>query len=871
MVSKKSYARGIFLSSLGLWAMHLHAQDSDKTEVTDTVELQRVEVTGSRIKQVNVEEAQSVISIDREMIERAGVTNLSDLLRKLPQNGAGSYSETFTNSFAPGAAGVSLRGLGQNRTLVLVNGRRFPNYGFSQNITVAFVDLNSIPLAAVERVEVLKDGASAIYGADAVAGVVNIILRSDYSGAEFSGRYGGADGLFDRSFSLASGSVNEKSSLMFVVDYFYRSSLMSKERSYSRSADQRPRGGFDIRSSYGNPGSFFLDSDADGSFDTQVVDPACPPQSIRSTGSGQTCAFNFNPYSTLIPETERMGGVISWKREITPSVHAFADVVARHVETSQQMAPTPITYRPLVPSDHPANPFGQDAALAYRTTEAGARRSEIETDLLRTVFGFSGFINTGLGWDWEVAYLFGRSHTTDKGVGGYIFQDQFSDALISAAFNPFGGATNDAGVLNGFSARTSREAESEIYGGDGVISGSLFNLPTGPVGLALGGEYRKETLEDRPDSLSEQNLIVGSGGSRSSGSRDMLAGYAEVSVPVHSTLELQLAVRAEDYSDFGDTASPKVGLRFQPIPSVMLRATYSESFRAPSLSEAYLGQSLAYDTLRDGARCDVTGADEDCGATQYDIVSGGNPDIQPEESEAFTIGLFWQPLDDLTLAFDYWNYAITDSITSDSQGILDEFGTDPNFVKRYAPSFEDVKLGIPGQIDTVYDFYFNSGGEKTQGIDLSGSYRLPLESWGQWRVQVNLTRVLEYEMQVQDGDPYEDMLGKRTPLGGSRPEWKGSAALMWDKGVWGASLIARYVDEFDDVEYVSRSVASFTTFDAQVQYRLGRTNTVFNIGVDNMFDKDPPFSADQDFDQGYDWSVHDATGRLWYIGLQQSF
>ncbi|MEN8179742.1 MAG: TonB-dependent receptor [Pseudomonadota bacterium] len=813
----------------------------------DPAALEKVEVTGSHIKRVDIEGPSPVLVIDRKDIDASGGSTVAEVLRSITSNTGPSFDEKFTNSFAPGSSGISLRGLGQDATLVLLNGRRMANYGFAQNINDSFVDLNSIPLGAIERIEVLKDGASAIYGSDAIAGVINIILRKDFDGAEATVDYGASDKNDGNTsgFNLLTGTTNANSNLTFNLNYFRRKAVMLSDRDFSASANhdgQEDNDGYDFSSS------------------------ANPVSNVRSAETGDWLAingfFDYNPYITMIPATERLGAMINYNRELTADVNLYTQLIFNQNQTDAQAAPTPLfgdNEDVVVSADNPYNTYGEDVYTRWRMLEAGPRLSHIETDSYRFLTGLNGMVGA---WDWDAGFNFSRSKTVDTG-SNYINRLALISAIDEGEINPFGTTENDPDTMESIKASTSRTAVSEQKGLDAKTSTEIMELDAGSVGLALGMEYTEQSLKDSPDKLSEEGQIIGSGGTSSEGDRELTSAYVELSVPVLETLEMQLAVRHENYSDFGTTTNPKVALRFQPTDWVMVRGSWGTGFRAPSLPELYLGASESHNFLIDTTRCEITGADADCGGSQYQVVFSGNPDLDPEESTSWYLGLVVEPMDDLTIGIDYWKYDHTNIIDTDTQYILDHEDAYPDVVVRSDPAFD----GDPGEIIYINDSFINISDQKTDGFDLDIKYEFDIEGIGDFGVQTVATYVRSFERRPVADEPYEELLGTY-----QYPKWRATAALDWERGDYKARLATNYIDSYeqfytdwdDEISYVD----SMWTWDAQFVYS-GIESTDITLGVLNLTDEEPPFSNSEI--EGYDFATHNPMGRFIYTRLNYAF
>jgi outer membrane receptor protein involved in Fe transport len=546
-------------------------------------EPQEVIITGSRISRASDFESPSpVVTVGHEAIEKSGYNNLQQLMERIPINGNGAFSTRGNNqdSTANGAASISLRGLGADATLVLVNGRRVAVSPFAESVTTNFVDINSIPVAAIDRVEVLKDGSSAVYGSDAVAGVINIVLRKDFTGFETSVGYGSVtDGPYDeRTASAIWGTGDEDSNVTVIFDYFKNTTLFNTDRGGAGSSNQTARGGQDFRSSRGYPGRFTVDG-------VTRRDPACPSDSI----AGETCLYDFGVWNLLIPEAERTGLMLLAHQDVGGGIEFFTEIAAQHNTSVAQGAPTPLdeTANMTVPANHPNNPFPGATTIGigrYRTVDAGPRQWDIETDNLRGVLGLRGSLGQ---WKWEVAAQRARSESDQTGdrSQGWVRTDFLQNEINAGRYNPFGGVQNPQSVIDAITTSLVRRGRSQLKMYDAQISGDLFQMPAGPVRMAAGAEYREESVRDTPDDQFQRGLIFGTEAIAAAASRDNKAAFVELSVPLLKGLELSLAGRYDASSDSGTSTTPPVALRWSPIESLALRASWGTGFRAPSLAQ----------------------------------------------------------------------------------------------------------------------------------------------------------------------------------------------------------------------------------------------------------------------------------------------
>ncbi|MBV6423047.1 MAG: Vitamin B12 transporter BtuB [Steroidobacteraceae bacterium] len=840
---------------------------------------EEVVVTGSRIARgSDFENPSPVTTVSREDIENSGYSNLQQLMEKLPANGAGAFSTRGNNqdSTANGAASISLRGLGADATLVLVNGRRVGISSFAENITTNFVDINSIPVAAIERIEVLKDGASAIYGSDAVAGVINIILRKDYQGLEVSGGYGSVtSGPYDESTASAIWGIgDDDSNLTLIFDYFKNTTLYNKDRGSLGTADQTARGGQDFRSSRGYPGRFVVDG-------VTTIDPACPPAST----AGQTCLYDYGPWNLLIPKAERTGLMLLGHQALGGGVEFFTEIGVQHNNSFAQGAPTPLdeSANLSVPVTHPNNPFpGATTILLgrYRTVDAGPRQWDIETDNLRAVAGLRG--KFGAGWDWEVSAQRARSKSEQSGDKsmGWVRTDFLQQEINAGRYNPFGGVQNPASVIDAITTNLVRRGKSELTMYDGQLTGELFDMPAGKVRMAAGIEYRDESISDVPDDQFQRGLIFGTEAVSAAGSRDSWAAYVELAVPLYTGLELSLAGRFDDYSDFGDTTNPKIAVRWAPIDSLAFRASWGTGFRAPSLAQIGLGPSQESQFFVDTYGC-AAGVPGACIPLDYNIIFSGNPDLDAEESESYNIGVAWKPTPSAELSLDYWDIKQKHKIEEAPFGFIYQTycGTQSSTVcVRSAP--------LPGQtlgtLQSINSGFQNIGEQTASGLDFSGSFRFDLAG-GTLSTGLIYTHLLKFE-KVELNLAGTAFVTR--PLEGEYeyPEDRATLSGDWSNERWGVYAALNYIGPFQDapdadfdgvLDYdtvKTRDVGSFTTLNLQARY------TAFDhlklvLGVDNALDEKPPFAiGDGDADlYGYVQNVHNPRGRFWNFKAVYTF
>jgi len=815
-----------------------------KQEAEKKAKLSKIEVTGSHISRLDLEGPTPLLVLDKDYIEQSGASTTYELLSKLPLNNGALVNENKTQGTTPGASTINLRGLGQGATLILINGRRIANYSYPLAGAATFVDLNSIPLAAIERVEVMKDGASAIYGADAIAGVVNVITRKNYVGTEVTAGYGvSQEGDADEtSFSLVTGKGSDKSNLTFTLDYFKRDGFLLGARDFSRTADHtisQPEFGIDY-TTFGS-GTNTLDGH--------------PANYVSTDFATQVFNNNFdpNPYISAVPDSERVGGTVSFNVDINEEFSFFTRAFLGRVTTNEQAAPMSTIFGDgiIFPAAHPTNPEGVDLILFWRMTDLGPRKDEIVTDNQNIVAGFKGIIKD---WDFEAAVNYGRSESVLTG------QNYYSASALQTAFNndqldPFG--TSSAADLNAIRISVKRMAESETIGADAKVIGEISQTDAGPINLALGVETRRDELIDTPDSQIESGDVPGQSGTRSSGHRSLLSTFAELNIPVSDKTEMQLAARIDDYSDFGTTTNPKIAVRYKPVSNLVLRASAGTAYKAPPLPSMYSSTTgIVTESVVDTTRCLAVG---DCSSRRRNGTLTGNQDLESEESTSFFLGAVFEAVKNFTVGLDYWKYEMSNVISYDTQYILDNEAAFPGVVVRGAP----VIPGDPGPILSIDDKYRNVAKVETDGIDLDLRYVWMTDS-GSVTLRSLTSRTLSYRRQ------FTPESGLTTELGEFRnPKIRSALMLGWQGGDIGVSLTGNYIGEHKDRNYnLSHTIDSYTTWDTQFRYQ-GWKNTKLTIGINNLLDEDPPFSNNDNL--GYDYTLYDPTGRFYYASLNYQF
>ncbi|WP_163369527.1 TonB-dependent receptor plug domain-containing protein [Endozoicomonas acroporae] len=879
--------RGVLLSATLLSAPVLTYAEEAETSSTEEVEkLEKIKVTGSRLQGIDITGAAPIQVITREDIDKGGFSDLSQLIDSVSANN-GALPETFSGGFSDGAKGTSLRSLGVNRTLTLINGRRVATYGFAENLTGSFVDLNSISLGAVERVEILLDGASSIYGSDAMTGVVNIILRNDYEGQQVWADVSVPDGGGERaSVSYLGGTSTDNANVMVSLNYNTTKPLTYFDRDYAKDPLKEnitENSIKDSRQTFGGPGAPFVINLANGQ---RVATDDCGMGERFTYPSGNTYCLSYYD-KTFVPEREQISAVMTGAYNFDSGVELFADAQLSVNNTKYERANT-FVYTVRHPdlgfydaaamglSELPGISGVSQAIVAWQMDDLGKLKSDIDTYSGRTVVGGRGTWDM-LGdfgrfndWDWETAagYSISKTKSTTHNMAKKDVLDNAVDNyeyfyISGLDLNALTGGTigvtetNSAETLDKIRTSTTRKGTSELYFVDFNTTGSLFELPAGDAHLVVGGELRWEKGEDKPDAQIKAENIHNFGGTGSKGSRNIQSVYSEMNIPIHETLEGIVAVRHEEYSDFGGTTNPTVKLRFQPMDEVMFRGSWGTGFRAPSIAEKFTERSSSFTSVKDTTRCDQYKAanpgDQNADGSKYcragstNIISNANDKLGAETSESFNFGVVMQPADSLTLKADFWQVEIDDVITRLSPKHMVENESDySEFIDRKPASSDDLADGVTsGEIDSISTRMINVNSEMANGVDLEVKYSYDHYAYGAFGVNFRTSYLNELEVNSQ----FEGV--KEYAGDFAYPRWKARLGLNW---VWQQdhdfSLFTNYRHHYTDTTVNASSesadgeplrISSLTTFDLTYQY-TGIKDLVLQVGAINLFDRDPGFS-----------------------------
>ena len=933
MLKKTKLCTGLMVACGGVLLSAGQSSFAQNTGSTQTLE--RVTVTGSNIKRTDTETASPVQVLTRQDIERTGKQSIQEILRTVTADGQGSIPASFTNGFASGSAAVSLRGLGVNSTLVLVNGRRMTTYGLADDGSRTFVDLNTIPLELVDRVEVLKDGGSAIYGSDAIGGVVNIILRKNYTGATVGGTYGQSghsDGQTGRAFATYGlGNLDtDKFNAFFSVEATSQNNIWSRDRGFIGQSDLRDRDFWDLTN--GAP-RFYLGATTPSTtspFGVTRTPPAgtgprinvipCDP-SIVDPDTG-LCRFNFRGDGQEIqPKVDRLNIFTRGTLQFNPSLQAYAEVGFFQTKTRSNGTlggnndsgvfnpadpANPIVHGLMtLPAGHPDNTFGVDRTLAYAPAELGGRDQVTKSEVVRIVTGLQG---TTAGWDFDVgaAYIKSRLENTNK---GFIRYSVMQDALNNGTYRINSPNTTSPDVLAAVSPDLRTTPTSEVKLIDFKASRELMPLQGGSLGLALGAEIRWEAANNPPVPFTDIGDIVGLGFSEFSANRRVTAMFGEVTAPVTKWLELSGALRYDHYSDFGDSFTPKFGFKLKPWDQFAIRGTYAEAFRAPGPAEVG-GTSFGF--------------------TNYNILSIGVPGIQPETAKSYTLGLIFEPIPGSSATVDFWRIKRKNEIVqADPASIIpatqcinvcDGTAGNPDLRNAVAGGAQPntfLYYDSDGNLQTVAGPYTNANRTTTEGVDVELRHKMRLGEAGNLSANLNWTHVKKFERTLATGETFE-YAGTHGPIvlssGGGTPKDRATFTLTWDRGPFAITGALNYIgsikyqdhkgemaidngdgtvtDPSNGLVYNSNGdlncsvftisgnpyngckLPSFYTFDLFGRW-VPTKNWEVNLSIQNVFDKKAPFDAYLAIPYGINynqsWHQAGAVGRFWTIGAKYTF
>ncbi len=897
---------------------------------------EKIEVTGSSIKRVHDEGATPLQIITKEDIDRAGITSAEQLVMLLSANGTSADNMSSNVAFSVNAnenrnsnsvAAANLRGLGASSTLILLNGRRVSTHGARGNA----VDLNAIPLAAVQRVEVLKDGASAIYGTDAIGGVINFIMKKDFRGVQLNAstnvtQQGG--GKSTRASVV--GGIGDLAKDGFNIVASYTVDRQEKLRGAQRSfvnGNQPDRGltpdtggsPFATQNSAANTGMGVnpTGSPIIGSYTLPVTSIALNRANLLSFenacntiqdgfqyradvlgpafyNSARGCSYDYGKQRVLIQPNDRQNLVARGTWAFAQNHTAIMELVGSRTEATNQFEELQLTTSIAAGSAYPVNgPFYQslrayiptfrnDLPIAYRwrCLACGPRESTNVSTAFRAMVALEGTLGK---YDYKLGYSQAGNRAGSTLANGYFRTLELNAALGSGLINPWlraGQTQTDAAMALLNAARANG---TSLFGGeaglnqfDGSVTGELFNLPAGAVSAAVGFDVRNESYKFRNDATSVAITGAPFDTAINRATRDVKATYAEIAIPLLKSLEVTAAVRNDRYSDFGNTTNPKYTFRFNPFNFILFRGSYNEGFRAPSFFQLYSigGASPLAQNINDPILCPTFVATNAACGIRVDQISGGNAFLKPEVSKQHTLGVVLSPTSWLTITADTWEVKRTKRIfllsVTGVNGVLANFQTFPDSFIRNAA----------GQLTAIRAGYVNADGDIAKGTDFSIAANWKAMG-GTWRAGLDGTRMRSYQSRIFTTRDYAQAVGGSWDAANLYLKWKHNARVSYTKGNWSSTLSQSYASGYKDfvpdgvafAPNFNPNVKSYTLYNVSATYKGFKDLTIIG-GIQNLLNTDPPFTAaNVDFSPGTAWDARVANprGRAFTVNLTYNF
>jgi iron complex outermembrane receptor protein len=999
-----------------------HAQVQQTPAADDITKVEEVVVVGSQIKGAKTTAALPVTMMDNTQIAATGAVSGDDLFRSIPIMGDvfinPSNAAQTSNSTRGDVNSINLRSLGVGNTLVLLNGRRLVSHPTSQSsgtVPLLGYNANAIPTANLERLEILRDGAAAIYGADAVAGVVNTVLQTDFNGLTMDAQYGWAEGTHRKEYTgnIFGGTdfADGRGNLSINANFTERTAQRPSDRPYTATQDLRPL--FDNDPLYGDSaapdnrgnqnsfsnitvlnaggvvrqGATALTTAAGATHVQPNTVTGCAAQlgnglclgtgNLATGGAANFLRYNApqNDATTIAPKISRQNVFLNGHYDITDTLTAYGEIGLYHAQSEGLTTQGTSLVAIGVPASNYYNPFGM-AVFAngavnpnrlpnltnvpaagravtftnYRFNDLGPNKVEVENYQTRFLGGLKG---EKVGWDWDSALLYSKADAKDESDG--IDSKKLAAQLALStpdAYNPFNGGCLDGeggrdctpsskAATDAIRFRLKRHSTTTLTLADFKVSKpDLLTIWSGPVGVAAGVEFRHETQQDRRDPMldgrtpftdpvtgatSNSNVTGVNDTPSTKGSRDVMSAFAELALPLVSpemniplvrAIDVQLAGRFENYSDFGSVAKPKIAFAWDLVDGVRVRGSWQQGFRAPNLETTNPFSYSRTNTVTDYYRCEAdlrAGRIATFGACNRGVgirfTTAGNPDLKAEESESYSVGLVLQPrfiperFGEFTITVDRWQIeqdGIVGTLGSTNIAVQDYLermtGSSNANVIRAAPNADDVALfagtGLApvGQITEIRDQFKNLQPQTVSGVDIGLNWLLRTEDYGRFTVNIDATYMDKYSQEL--APPIEELFDARedgtinpaTPLTdpgdllrkNGKPEWKGTGTLTWrkDNVQIGASVL--YTGSVLDTDFLAAdgtpwTVKSLTTANLYVQYRIEDklsplNDTRLRVGARNIFDKDPPLSSG-----GYIGSLYNPYARYWYLNVSKSF
>jgi iron complex outermembrane recepter protein len=919
------------------------ADQAADAQAADAQGGEEIVVTGSLFRRTNTETPSPVTVLSSENLRNAGVTTISDAIRSIAADNSGSIPTAFTGGFGAGSSAVALRGLTSNSTLTLIDGLRTAYYPLADDGQRSFVDLNTVSEAVIDRIEVLKDGASSTYGADAIGGVVNVILKKEFQGVAGmieGGLNGHKDGgEYRGSLTMGTGDLDEKGYNFYVSgEYQHNDRILNRDRGFPyNTADLTSIGGDNNNPGSVVPGSTkgaivapttvtdpndILSGTGQTTGPWQILNPnGCPTGTTTTTGAaGFACEQNVvYDYGEIQPRQTRFG--VNARATVRVNDNTEAYLTASYNQSEVKTGGTPRSIRsvnpifanniflPVTLSDgslNPNNPFaaqGQQAAIRYIFGDIPFG-SEYKNHVFRAAAGIEG--EFGDGWRYTADATAAHSWLDIK-QKGYINVAGLTAAIKDGTYNFVNPDLNTAAVRASISPEVNSNSTSDLDMVQATIGKDMFQLPGGPLQVAVGGAFRYEAVNN--PSSNPNNTTFGLNAVTAVGNRTVASAFFEINAPVIEQLEINASGRYDHYQEGFNRFSPKIGVKFTPFQQLAIRGTFSKGFRAPSFAETS-GSVVGFTSSRLPCGAQVQhgatpGPNDTCtGGSAYNqsyaigFNTTGNPDIKPELSRSFTGGVVFEPFKGVSFTVDYYNIKKTQIITGGplSDQAIDAYYAGTALPEGYSVTLDSIDPAFPTAIRRVLFVnapYANASALKTSGLDISAQIQLPINDNIKFTSRADVTKIFEFKFKSDDASPYDDYVGTQAPYitssGAGTPEWRASWQNTLAIGAAQLSATAHYVSGYDAVaadQFGGTDCATSSTYqgsDPNFNCRVKRYIDVdlvgsvdvsdkftFYFNVINLLDAKAPLNAGNYAGNNYNptYTQSGAVGRLFRMGAR---
>ncbi len=845
--------------------------NSNILRTTKKKKVERVEVTGSRIRRSDFEGPSPVKIIDRKSLEESPYNSVSDYLRELTINSFGSSREG-SGRVTAGNAGISLRGLGASNTLVLLNGNRMAPDG----VTGA-VDLNLIPEVAIESTEILKDGASAIYGSDALGGVVSFKTRKDFTGSEVSLRTSVAENEGgDRiDVSAITGIQRKNSSVTAAVQYRQNSEIYDRDRAWSRPDIIRNSDNTTTYANYSATAPVAGYIDQNGSW--ALVDGSCEAANAEhgTVRDGGFCRYPYANISSGLPQIQQLSGYSNVEWNPTSRDTFSTTAIVSQKETEWTYAPTPgrdfvipvgqagtILNGGPVPNSAP----GDDIRTSYRVAELGNRQTRNED----IGFNLNSVYKREFGdtWEWQNVLGYSRTRRFVDSFSGYALLDPLNQGIANGTTNFFNENRSAADFQNA-AFDPWQKTSSLNYSFDTSINGELFEIGDNVVSMAIGASYNHMRYKDQVDPFTEAEQVFGSSGTSGQGDRDIFSMYSELNIPF-GQFESQIAGRFDSYSDFGSAFSPKFATKWRPNRKFMMRASVGEGFRAPILSDLYRAQTQGFPSFIDAVACkrqqEAGGDTPLCEPTQYQTTSGGNPNLDAEETISYGIGAIFEPVRGFLLGADFWHLDQDNVVGEANINDLTEAElSNPNIASNLGVIINRNEESQ--EIESIVNPLVNLSQREVTGVDLQMRVTIPTPV-GKITINDEHSFMVRYR---QSGFPGQALVNRLGLDEEGTPKWRNSLAVVYSPNrshsfglTYNSTAGVRRIPLGSGAS--NGSLRSYGEVDLTYTTRLP-WKAQLTAGIKNLKGEIPPF----DPRNGFNSSLFQQIGRYGFLNYRQSF